>query len=56
MSSEKGNGQAKHNSIALTEGPNRAPARAMLRAVGFSDVLVKQHDTPRRPYLVGVAQ
>lgn len=28
----------------------------MLRAVGFSDVLVKQHDTPRRPYLVGVAQ
>lgn len=36
MSSGNGNGQAKHNSIALTEGPNRAPARAMLRAVGFS--------------------
>ncbi len=36
MSSTKGNGQAKLHSIALTEGPNRAPARAMLRAVGFS--------------------
>ncbi|MGC2500538.1 MAG: dihydroxy-acid dehydratase, partial [Silvibacterium sp.] len=36
MSSTNGNGQAKLHSIALTEGPNRAPARAMLRAVGFS--------------------
>lgn len=27
---------AKHNSIPLTEGPNRAAARAMLHAVGFS--------------------
>ncbi len=27
---------AKKNSIALTEGPSRAAARAMLRAVGFS--------------------
>lgn len=36
MSSGNGNGQAKLHSIALTEGPNRAPARAMLRAVGFS--------------------
>ena len=27
---------AKTNSIALTEGPNRAAARAMLRAVGFT--------------------
>ena len=26
----------KHNSIPLTEGPNRAGARAMLRSVGFS--------------------
>ena len=26
----------KHNSIPLTEGPTRAGARAMLRAVGFS--------------------
>lgn len=27
----------KNNSLALTEGPNRAPARAMLRAVGLTD-------------------
>jgi dihydroxy-acid dehydratase len=27
----------KHKSNALTEGPSRAPARAMLKAVGFSD-------------------
>ena len=27
----------KHKSTALTEGPSRAPARAMLKAVGFSD-------------------
>ncbi len=26
----------KKNSVAITEGPNRAPARAMLRAIGFS--------------------
>jgi dihydroxy-acid dehydratase len=33
-----GNGKSngKLYSIALTEGPNRAPARAMLRAVGFT--------------------
>jgi dihydroxy-acid dehydratase len=32
-----GNGNSgKLYSIALTEGPNRAPARAMLRAVGFT--------------------
>jgi dihydroxy-acid dehydratase len=36
MSSGNGVGKAKLHSIALTEGPNRAPARAMLRAVGFS--------------------
>jgi len=36
MSSGNGDGKAKLHSIALTEGPNRAPARAMLRAVGFS--------------------
>lgn len=36
MSSGNGNGKAKLHSIALTEGPNRAGARAMLRAVGFS--------------------
>ncbi len=35
MSSEQ-NGSAKKNSVALTEGPNRAPARAMLRAIGFT--------------------
>src|ERR1700744_52476 len=34
--SENSNGHSvKKNSIALTEGPNRAPARAMLRAIGF---------------------
>ena len=27
----------KNNSMALTEGPDRAPARAMLRAVGLTD-------------------
>ena len=31
-----GNGSGKLYSINLTEGPNRAPARAMFRAVGFS--------------------
>jgi dihydroxy-acid dehydratase len=36
MSSGNGSGSGKLYSIALTEGPNRAPARAMLRAVGFS--------------------
>jgi len=37
MSSGNGNsGNGKLYSIALTEGPNRAPARAMLRAVGFT--------------------
>src|SRR6201998_2402357 len=36
MSSGSGNGNAKLHSIALTEGPSRAPARAMLRAIGFS--------------------
>ena len=33
---EKRNGSGKLYSIALTEGPSRAPARAMLRAVGFT--------------------
>jgi len=36
MSSGNGNGSGKLYSIALTEGPSRAPARAMLRAVGFT--------------------
>lgn len=36
MSGGNSNGQGKLHSIALTEGPSRAPARAMLRAVGFS--------------------
>jgi len=31
-----GNGSGKLYSIAVTEGPSRAPARAMLRAVGFT--------------------
>jgi dihydroxy-acid dehydratase len=30
-------GSLKKNSIMLTEGPDRAPARAMLRAVGLND-------------------
>jgi dihydroxy-acid dehydratase len=38
----------KRNSRAITDGPNRAPSRAMLKAVGFTD------DDLRRP-LVGVA-
>ena len=39
---------AKRNSIALTEGSSRAPARAMLRAVGFS------RDDLRKP-IIGIA-
>ncbi|MGQ0600455.1 MAG: dihydroxy-acid dehydratase domain-containing protein, partial [Anaerolineales bacterium] len=39
---------SKRNSAAITDGPNRAPARAMLKAVGFTD------DDLRRP-IVGVA-
>jgi dihydroxy-acid dehydratase len=31
------NGQPKRRSAAITEGPSRAPARAMLKAVGFTD-------------------
>ncbi|HEY2979757.1 MAG TPA: dihydroxy-acid dehydratase [Anaerolineales bacterium] len=38
----------KSNSHAITTGPNRAPARAMLKAVGFTD------EDLRRP-IVGVA-
>ena len=33
---KSGNGSGKLYSIAVTEGPSRAPARAMLRAVGFT--------------------
>lgn len=40
--------QLKHQSHALTNGPGRAPARAMLKAVGFTD------EDLRRP-LIGVA-
>ena len=38
----------RHRSRAITEGPSRAPARAMLKAVGYSD------EDLRRP-LIGVA-
>ncbi|HEY4688698.1 MAG TPA: dihydroxy-acid dehydratase [Anaerolineae bacterium] len=38
----------KRNSRAITDGPSRAPARSMLKAVGFTD------DDLRRP-IVGVA-
>jgi dihydroxy-acid dehydratase len=40
--------EVKLNSAALTQGPSRAPARAMLKAVGFTD------EDLRRP-LIGVA-
>lgn len=40
--------ELKHHSHVLTEGPSRAPARAMLKAVGFTD------EDLARP-LVGVA-
>jgi dihydroxy-acid dehydratase len=40
--------EARLNSAALTQGPSRAPARAMLKAVGFTD------EDLRRP-LIGVA-
>ncbi|MDQ3938127.1 MAG: dihydroxy-acid dehydratase, partial [Chloroflexota bacterium] len=39
---------AKHRSAPLTDGPDRAPARAMLKAIGFTD------EDLARP-LVGVA-
>src|SRR5579884_1519772 len=39
---------AKRRSAALTDGPDRAPARAMLKAIGFTD------DDLARP-LIGVA-
>ena len=39
---------ATRRSAALTEGPSRAPARAMLKAVGFDDAAL------RKP-LIGVA-
>src|SRR6202158_4005371 len=38
----------RHNSRAITEGPDRAPARAMLKAIGFTS------EDLRRP-IVGVA-
>jgi dihydroxy-acid dehydratase len=40
--------EGKNNSRAISEGPNRAPARAMLKAVGFTD------EDLRRPF-IGVA-
>src|SRR6476620_3164997 len=39
---------AKRHSAALTDGPDRAPARAMLKAIGFTD------DDLAKP-LIGVA-
>jgi dihydroxy-acid dehydratase len=39
---------AKRHSAALTDGPDRAPARAMLKAIGFDD------DDLARP-IIGVA-
>ena len=38
----------KHRSAAMTDGPSRAPARAMLKAIGFSDADLKKP-------LVGIA-
>ena len=40
--------QSKRRSGAITEGPNRAPARAMFKAVGFTD------DDLRKP-IIGIA-
>jgi dihydroxy-acid dehydratase len=37
MSQDRGNGRYDRNSRAITQGDNRAPNRAMLRAVGFKD-------------------
>ena len=34
--------EAKRNSAAITEGPSRSPARAMLKAVGFTDEDLKR--------------
>ena len=42
------NGHSKRRSGAITSGPSRAPARAMLKAVGFTD------EDLRRP-IIGVA-
>src|SRR5579864_7952678 len=42
------NSPGKRHSGAITDGPSRAPARAMLKAVGFDD------DKLRRP-IIGVA-
>ena len=39
---------SRRRSAAITEGPSRAPARAMLKAVGFTD------DDLKKP-LIGVA-
>lgn len=48
ISAHRGDNSMKRNSAALTGGVNRAPARAMLKAVGFTD------DDLERP-LIGVA-
>jgi dihydroxy-acid dehydratase len=40
--------QEKRHSAAITDGPSRAPARAMLKAIGFSD------EDLRRP-IIGIA-
>ena len=40
--------ELKKNSMAITDGPSRAPARAMLKAIGFTD------DDLRRP-IIGIA-
>ena len=45
---QAGHASLKHRSSAMTDGPSRAGARAMLKAVGFTD------DDLRRP-LVGIA-
>ena len=42
------NGNLKHRSAALTDGPNRAPARSYFKAIGFTDADL------RKP-LVGIA-
>ena len=45
---ERPSDPAKRHSAAMTDGPDRAPARAMLKAIGFTD------DDLAKP-IVGVA-
>ena len=41
----------KLHSYTITQGRDRAPARAMLKAIGFTDEDLKKPDHRRRQYL-----